>query len=171
MVASLITKVYNGDEVFFTFGPVTVISGRADDEFLTITQESDDAVDVAGTDGEVAVSRTNDKRATIVVKLLQTADANDKLSEIRSRYINMPGGAGGFWGLNICDIINGRSMYSSATAWIQKAPDVAFGREPGTREWSLRASHLVRHDGGNNLVVGAPAQPNLSTQKPIRSIT
>jgi len=158
------TKVYNGDEVFILYGAIPIISGRADDEFCTIEQESDDAVDVVGTDGEVAVSRTNDKRATITVKLLQTSKENDLLSAVRNLFVSAPGGVGGFWPIVVADLRNGRSLYMGANSWINKPPSVSFGRSATMRDWSFRVGHLTRHDGGNTEVSEGSASTTFSTR-------
>lgn len=141
-------KTYMPDEVTIAIGPVLIESGFADGEFIRIEQESDDTTDVVGTDGEVAVSRTNDRRATITVILMQTANANDGLSVLHGLTLNSPGMAGAIFPLLIRDR-NGRAIYESEDAWVARAPDVSFDRQAGPREWQIRAARLKRYDGGN----------------------
>ena len=140
-------KVYNADEVTITIAAALIEAGFADGEFLRIEQESDDFVDVCGTDGEVAVSKTNDRRATITIILLQTSDANDVLSALSNLARNSNGLAGA-GPLYIRDR-NGRTIYQSASAWIAKPPDASFDRSATSREWKVRCDRLVRVDGGN----------------------
>ncbi len=142
------TKVYNGDEVIVVFGPVLIQSGRGPEEFVRIESESNITEDDVGVDGEVVVSRSQDKRATITITLMQTAAANAELSVIANTLRNAPSGIGGFHPVLIKDL-NGVSLHTAINGWIQKEPDVAYAKAPGTREWELRVATLVRADGGN----------------------
>lgn len=142
-------KIYNADEVTVLFGPVLLDSGHADGEFVRIEQESDDFEDVVGAAGEVAVSRTNDRRATVTIILLQTAIENDQLSAISNLAKDTPAGIGGFHPLQVRDR-NGRSVYKAEKAWIMRPPDPSFDRTATSREWTFRVAELVRTDGGNN---------------------
>lgn len=141
-------KVYTSDEVTIAIGPVLVDSGYADGEFLRVEGETDITEDVVGTDGEVAVSRTNDYRATITVLLLQTADANLGLSVLANLAVNSPGMAGAIVPTLVRDR-NGSSLYTAENSWVQKAPDASFDRTAQSREWPVRCAKLIRIDGGN----------------------
>lgn len=142
------TKVYNADEVTVVVGPVLVEAGFADGEFLRVEQESDDTEDVCGTNGEVAVSRTNDRRATCTIILLQTSASNDGLSVLSNLTRSAPGMAGAIVPFLVRDR-NGRTIYTGEKCWIQRPPDASFDRTAQSREWTVRVPHLVRTDGGN----------------------
>jgi len=148
MGQSTLVKTYNPDEVSIAIGPVLIESGFAEDEFIRIEAEADDAVDYAGVDGEVTVTRSNDRRATLTVILQQTADANDGLNVLSAAFRTAPAGVGGIFPIVIRDR-NGRAVYQGNNAWVLRPPDAAFGRSPGTREWKIRIAHLARVDGGN----------------------
>lgn len=124
-----------------------VLRGFADGTFVRVQMESDAFTDVVGTDGEVSRSRSSDDRATVTFLLMQTSDSNDVLSALHNLDKTTPGGAG-VGALEIRDR-NGRAYYRAAEAWISKAPDVEFGREPGPREWAIRCAKMIRVDGGN----------------------
>ena len=141
-------KIYNADEVTVVFGPVLVESGRGSDEFVRIENESNIAEDDAGVDGEVTVSRSKDKRATVTLTLMQTSVSNDLLSVIANAMRSAPSGTGGIHPLLIQDQ-NGRALYTAANAWIQKEPDIAKAKAPGTAEWPIRCAELIRVDGGS----------------------
>jgi hypothetical protein len=147
-MASTKLKVYNADEVDIAVGPVLVDSGFADGEFLRIEQESDDAEDVVGSDGEVSVSRTNDSRANVTILVMQTSDSNDGLSALSALFKTAPGGAGGIVPIVIRDK-NGRTLVTGANCWVGRAPDRSFDRTAQANEWKIRVAHLVRFDGGN----------------------
>lgn len=143
------TKVYNSDEITIVMGPVLINEGFADGEFLRIEQDSEDAQTVVGTNGEVAVSRTNDRRATVTIILLQTAAANEGLSILSNLFKLSPNSAGAIQPFLARDQ-NGLSKYGSQNAWVMKPPDVSFDRTAQSREWQIGCANLVRNDGGNN---------------------
>jgi hypothetical protein len=147
-MANQTLKIYNADEVDIVVGAVLVNSGFADGEFLRVEQESNDTEDVVGTDGEVSVSRTNDQRATFTILLMQTSDANDGLSAYHAAARSAPGMTGAIFPLLVKDK-NGRALYETANAWVQRAPDLSFDRTAQTREWTIRGAHFTRFDGGN----------------------
>lgn len=139
-------KVYNADQVTVAYGPVLLDSGHADGEFLRIEQESDDFEDMVGSGGEVVRSRTNDRRATVTLILLQTAAENDLLSAISA--VQRETGLGAE-PLLVKDS-NGRALYKAETAWIRRGPDASYDRGPTSREWAIRCAELIRFDGGNS---------------------
>ncbi len=143
------TKVYNSDEVTIVMGFVLINEGFADGEFLRIEQNTEDAQSVVGTNGEVAVSRSNDRRALITILLLQTASANTGLSVLSNLFKLSPNSAGSIVPFLTKDQ-NGTALYTAANAWVMKPPDVSFDRTAQTREWQIECANLLRVDGGNN---------------------
>lgn len=140
-------KVYDANEVTLNFAGIPIDSGFDDGEFIRIEQESDDFVDKAGTDGEVTRSKTNDRRTTITVILMQSSDGNAALSALNNIDRLANNGAG------VAPILvsdrQGTSIFAAAECWIAKPPDVSYDREPTAREWTLRAANPERFDGGN----------------------
>ncbi len=145
------TRVYNPEEMTVLVGPVLITSGFADGEFLRVEGEADDVQDVAGADGEVAASRSSDRRATVTIILLQTAAANQGLSVLSNLARNSPNMAGAFVPFAARDQ-NGLAVYAAENSWVMKPPDASFDRTAQSREWPIRCANLVRNDGGNNLV-------------------
>lgn len=141
------TKVYDANEVTLVFAGIPIDSGYADGEFIRIAQESDDFTDVVGTDGEVTRSKTNDRRTTISVILMQSSVGNAALSALNNldRAANNGAGVGP---ILIADR-QGTSVFAAAECWISKPPDVSYDREATAREWTLRAACPERFDGGN----------------------
>lgn len=140
------TAVYSADEVTVVFASI-LMQGFAEDEAVTVEMESDDYEDVVGVDGFVAVSKTRDERGTVTIKLLQTSPTNDVLSAHRMAGLLAPNGAG--VGALLVKDRQGRSLYTAEHAWIQKAPDAAFARAAGAREWVIRCAKLINFTGGN----------------------
>ena len=145
------TRIYNADEMTIVVGPVLITSGYAEDDFLTVEGEADDVTDVSGADGETAVSRSNDRRATATITLLQTAAANQGLSILSNLARNSPNMAGAIVPFLARDQ-NGTTLYTGENSWVMKPPDAAFGRTAKERAWPVRVANMKRNDGFNNLV-------------------
>ena len=144
------TKTYSADEVSLSIAGYTIDSGFADGEFVSIEMASDDFSDKVGADGEVARAKTNDRRATIKIKLLQTSQGNDLLSGLRTLDINGPNGAG--VGAFLLRDRSGLMVAQAGKCWISKAPTVARGREIVEYEWTLRASSMNLVVAGNTAI-------------------
>ena len=140
-------KVYDANEVSVIIAGLPIESGYDDGEFLRIEQEADDFLDKVGTDGEVTRSKSNDRRATATVILMQSSDGNNLLSALNN--IDRLAGNGAGVGPFLVKDRQGLSLYAAAECWISKPPDVSFDREPTPREWTIRIAVLERFDGGN----------------------
>jgi hypothetical protein len=140
-------KIYDADQISIMIAGIPITSGFADGEFITIEPEAEDFTDVVGTDGEVTRSKTNDRRATLTLKLMQTSEANALLSALNETDKNTPGGAG--VGALLIRDRQGLSLYQAAECWIQKGPNITFDREATAREWIIRCAKLVPFTGGN----------------------
>lgn len=138
--------VYDPDQVTIAIAGIPM-RGYADGEFLTIEMETDAFADVCGSSGEVVRTRSNDRRATAVIKLLAASGSNDLLSAIYNTDQNAQNGAG--VGAFMVRDRTGRSLFSATNCWISKAPNVSFDKTPGSREWTIRIARLERFDGGS----------------------
>jgi hypothetical protein len=147
-------RIYNPDEMTIVVGPVLINSGFAEDDFMSVEGESDTVADVSGADGEVAISRSNDHRATVTITLLQTALANQGLSVLSNLTRTSPNMVGAVVPFLARDQ-NGTSLYTAKDSWVMKPPDAAFGRTAKERAWPIRCANLLRNDGSNNLIAGA----------------
>lgn len=143
-------KNYSAKGISVSIASILITGGFADGEFIRIEQESDNFGDVVGTDGEVTRFETGDERATITLLLMQSADANNALSQLADSDKNVPNGAG--VGALLVRDRNGTAVYRASACWLRKPPNVAFGREPGPREWTFRCANLKRFDGGGNTI-------------------
>jgi len=140
-------KVYDANEILMIIAGIPVTSGYDDGEFCRIEQETEDFTDKVGTDGEVTRSRTNDKRATCSVILMQSSLGNALLSALNN--IDRLAGNGAGVGPFLVQDLQGTALYAAAECWISKPPDVSFDREPTAREWTIRIASLERFDGSN----------------------
>lgn len=139
-------RIYDANQVQVSFSGVPC-DGFADGDFLTITKEADAFTSVVGSDGNVARSKSNDRRATVEIRLLQTSLTNDLLSAIHKADLEANGGAG--IGAFLVADLNGTSLYAAGNAWIKRSPDVTYGREAQERVWTLEVDVLQDFTGGN----------------------
>lgn len=140
-------KFYDSNRLTITIGAVLVDKGFADGEILSIAWDTPGFEDVAGTDGEVSRSKTNDKRATLTLRLMQTAEANAALSTLYNLDLATDNG-GGVGPLLVADE-GGNTLYAAESCWLQKMPDASFDRTPKEREWTIRVAKLNGFEGGN----------------------
>lgn len=139
-------RTYDFKAVSVSFAGIT-LQGFAESDGVAIDNESDAYSDVIGIDGETTRARTNDDRANVTIRLMQSSSANDQLSALHALDKLTPNGAG--IGTFNCKDTNGTSLYNGEAAWIQKPPPVVFDRGVKEREWKIRVAKLVRTDGSN----------------------
>lgn len=138
-------RVYDPDQISINVAGIPV-SGYADGEFITVENESPGFEDVVGTDGEVTRSKTNDRRATVTLKLMQSSPTNDLLSALHNLDLNTPGGVG--VGPFLLRDKNGTTLLLAEKSWIQKMPDGSWDRTAKERSWVIRCASLTSHHGG-----------------------
>lgn len=139
---------YSADEVSLSFAGILLDSGYADGEFVSIEMASDDFLAKVGADGEVARAKSNNRMATIKIKLLQGSQGNDRLSALRQQDLAGTNGAGvGVFSLR--DRSSGVQLAHAEKTWISHAPTVSRAREVVEYEWTLQAAHLDLDPSGN----------------------
>lgn len=139
-------RTYDPSHVSMFYGEIEV-QGFAQDAAISVEHDEDDWTLVTGVDGEGTRSKTSNASATITASLMQSSPTNDLLSAARELDRLTPGGTGGK-ALLIKDN-SGTTIFSAATAWIQKAPTAELNREATTREWVFRTDQLVALHGSN----------------------
>lgn len=127
-------KTYNSKKVTIALGS-HVVSGYAEDSFVTITETGDGVTSVCGCDGEVAASISPDPRHTIKISVLQTSPTNEYLT---NKYQQMKSGDDGVFSVTIKDL-KGGEVFSADSAWVSKKADFSRGKAIGNREWELCA--------------------------------
>lgn len=139
-------RTYDPKKILVTFAGVR-ITGFAEDVFVSATPQADLFVSSVGTDGEVTRVAQNDPRHLVTITLAQSSPSNDYLSSKAAADAVTPNG-GGVGTLQILDLIG--TTILEGRAWVQRLPDVEFGRSVGTRAWALE---MVASDtkiiGGN----------------------
>lgn len=139
--------VYDPNEITIMVCGIPIEGGFADGSFVEVDQDSDDFDDVVGTDGDVTRSKTNDRRATVTLTLMQSSEANALLSALNNLDRKQSNGAG--VGPLLIKDNQGTSLYAAEKSWIAKPPTAGFDKKAGPREWKIRVADLERFDGGN----------------------
>ena len=141
-------RVYDPDQILASVVGIP-LGGFADGEFIRVERDNPAFDDVAGTDGEVTRSKTNDGRATVTVRLMQSSPVNDLLSALHIADKAAPGGVG--VGPFLMSDLQGTTLVAGDKAWISKSPDISQDRTATEREWLIRIAQLTDFQGGNVL--------------------
>ena len=122
-------KTYNPKEVTMAFGS-HIVSGYADDSFITIDPAGDGVTKKVGCDGEIVRSISPDDTFIIKVSVLQTSDTNSFLQQRFAQDIKT---GEAMFPVLIKDL-KGGMVFSADAAWPIKP---ASGKESNNREWEL----------------------------------
>lgn len=116
-----------------------IVSGYADDSFISIEKDGDGTTYVQGCDGEIARSIDPTTIMTLTLTVLQESATNAWLERQFAR--DQESGTGTF-SVNIKDIMGGEK-FSAPFAWVTKPATFARGKQQTTREWSIATADGV----------------------------
>lgn len=127
-----------------------IVSGVAEDTFITIARETPATQLVIGGDMSAMRIRRKNRASTVTVTLMQGSDSNDVFSQILK---NDEDAMNNDWlfHLTIKDG-SGRSVFFSPQAYIANMPDISFGTEGDNRDWIIQCIDLDSHVGGGGLL-------------------
>lgn len=125
-------KTYNPKEVTVALGN-HIVTGYADDSFVTIDPNGDGVTKKVGCDGEVVRSISPDKTFIVKVTLLQTSATN---SFLQGRLNQDRETGDGMFPVLIKDL-KGGMVFSADAAWPIKPASRGFGKESTNREWEI----------------------------------
>lgn len=139
-------KTYDPKSLIISFAG-QALTGFADGVFCNIVPSGDKFTAITGADGEVSRSKSVDYSYEVTITLQQTSESNDKLSTIMiaDKLRNA-----GVFPLSVKDL-EGTSFFFASSAWIQKDPDVSYGKEIENREWVFRTGPADNYVGGNQV--------------------
>lgn len=137
------TKTYDPSQVLCSFLG-NQLSGFADGTFVKVSRDEAGFMKMTGADGEVARARNKNKGGKITFTLMQSSASNDILSAAAASDEQTGTGIGA---LLIKDA-NGTTVVSVQNAWVEKLADSEFGKELGTREWSIDCDKIEMTVGG-----------------------
>ena len=136
---------YNGGEVAIIIGG-RAMSGLGADTFCSLSRDEDSFTTTVGADGEVTRSKTNNRKGTLELTLLQSSDANSFLQSLVNADENLNGA--GIGPVVVRDI-SGSFIATAAQGWIRKPADIEFAREAGERTWTIDLADADFIGGGN----------------------
>ena len=131
-------KTYNPKEVIVTCG-THIVSGYADDSFISIEPNGDGITKKVGCDGEIARSISPDNTYKVKITLLQNSDSNSFFSNIAD-YDRATGN--GLFPVLIKDL-RGGLLFATEAAWVIKKSPATRGKETNNREWEIDTASAV----------------------------
>nr|DAG40808.1 MAG TPA: Protein of unknown function (DUF3277) [Caudoviricetes sp.] len=131
-------KTYNPKEVTIAAGS-HIVTGFADDTFISIEANGDGITKKVGCDGEIVRAVSPDNTFKVNITLLQTSDSNAFFSEMCDKDLDT---GDGMFPLLIKDL-KGGLVFSTEAAWCMKKAAVTRGKETNNREWELDTGDAV----------------------------
>lgn len=110
-----------------------IVTGFADDSFITIEPAGDGTSYVVGADGEIARSIDPSKVYTVKLALLQASESNKYLQKMYDK--DQKDGDGTF-SVNIRDLL-GNEKFTGGVAWVTKPASWSRGKTQSNREWEI----------------------------------
>ena len=135
---------YDPKGIVITIGS-NLITGYAEDTFVSVEPSGDGTAAVAGADGEVARSLSHNPLHRLTLTLQQTSMSNDVLSDLLA--LDRASGGGGVVPVQIRDL-RGNTVFAASQAWVVQAPAMEFGSEVSEREWELDCVATEYYIGG-----------------------
>lgn len=131
-------KTYNPKEVVVACG-THIVSGYADDSFISIEPNGDGITKKVGCDGEIARSISPDNTYKVKITLLQNSDSNSFFSNIAD-YDRATGN--GLFPVLIKDL-RGGLLFATEAAWVVKKSPATRGKETNNRDWEIDTASAV----------------------------
>lgn len=125
-------KTYNPRKVTCALGR-HIVSGFADDSFITVEYGGDGTSHVEGADGEVVRSTDPTRMYTLKIALLQTSPTSAYLQKMYDK--DQKEGTGTF-SVNINDLL-GKEKFVGGPAWVAKPASFVRGKQQNNREWEI----------------------------------
>lgn len=145
------TRLYDPAKIIVTADGVT-LGGWADGTFAVIEREEDSFTKVTGADGQTSRAKSNNRSGTATLTFMQTSPSNEALSILLARD-EREGNV--VFPFQIKEVGTEKRLFS-ATAWIQKMPNVEYGKEITNLEWTLALADISFNITGS-LGVGVEA--------------
>ena len=128
-----------------TIGAFPLTSGFAPGTFIKVSRMNDTFKSEAGAQGDVVRTRSRDRRGTVELTLLRTAQANDYLSGLAAADEQF---GTGIRPLTMKDL-NGTTVVFGAECWLKKVADVEESVDGSTRTWTFECAAIEIFVGGN----------------------
>lgn len=139
-------KTYDPKKFVIVFANILINKGLADGTFCVVSSMKPGFTSKAGADGEVTRIRSQDRRATVRITLMQTSDVNLRLSRLYNADRDAVNGQG--VGMFYVQDLNGDTKLEADKAYISDDPDLTLSADAETREWVLELAELGGEHGG-----------------------
>jgi len=123
---------YNPKKVTISLGN-HIVTGFADDSFVTIDPNGDGVTKKVGCDGEIVRSISPDDTYIVKLSVLQTSPTNAWLQRMFAADVE---NGTGMFPILVKDL-SGSTVFKAAQAWPAKPASRGFGKESSNREWEL----------------------------------
>lgn len=123
---------YNPKKVTCALGK-HMVSGFADDSFISVEPAGDGTSYVVGADGEIARSIDPSNVYTLKLSVLQASSTNQYLQKMYDK--DNKDGSGTF-SVNISDLL-GNEKFTGSVAWVTKPATWGRGKAQSNREWAI----------------------------------
>ena len=133
-----VIKTYNPKQVLISFGN-HMVSGYAEDSFVTVDPNGDGVTKKVGCDGEIVRSISPDDTYVIKLSVLHTSATNSFLQNKFNQDIKT---GDGMFPVLIKDL-KGGMLFSTDAAWPSKPASRGFGKEASNRDWELHTGSGV----------------------------
>lgn len=125
-------KTYNPKEIIIAVGS-HIVTGYAEDSFVSIEASGDGTTKKVGCDGEVTRSINPDGTYTVKVTLDQMSDSNSFFQEMYNRDQKTNDAIEPI----LVQDLKGGMLFSADEAWVPKPAARGYGKAAGTREWEI----------------------------------
>lgn len=132
-------KTYNAKEVTISCGS-HLVTGLADDSFVSIESGGDGITYKYGCDGEIARAVSPNNTYIIKIALLQTSDSNSYFQ--KQHNIDMSPGGDGTFPIMVKDL-RGGLLCQAEQAWVTKPAGRGRGKETTNNEWEIQTGEAT----------------------------
>ena len=136
---------YSPEDVVFLLGGAIPIDGFLDGTFISVSKSTPIFETVVSSDARVSRTQVENPLYSVTLSLASTASANEFLSAIS--FVDRKTGRGKF-PLLIKDTM-GTSLFYASLAWIENIPDLSFGTDVVSRDWTFSCIGVTEVVGGN----------------------
>lgn len=141
-------RTYDPKNVIVTING-TPVTGFADGTGIKVSRLNDMYTTSTGMDGDTSRVKSNDKSGEVTLTLAQTSPSNDLLSDLS----NKDEVDADLATVQVADVVTG-SIYTSATGWVKKHPDIEFGKDVSNREWIMSCVDIDMTTKGTSNTLG-----------------
>lgn len=127
-------KTYSASSIKIVLG-AHIITGVAEETFVTIEPQSEGTTSESGAYGDVARALSLDKRHDITITLQQTSASNSAMTALYQ--LDQASNGDGTFPVLITDL-RGKVIFNGE-GWIPRMPSAEFAAALSEREWNLEA--------------------------------